>query len=79
MPRPMQRLTAAFMSRLLAPDRQLRREMKAAPQETPEAPCLDPDCKKPCKTGFCSAECAKRFKQNFRAVGGYNVRIDQAH
>lgn len=78
MARKLRALTAAFMTKLLAPDRELRRQMKQ-PAQPIELPCANPDCKKPTKATFCSPECCKAFKQNYNAVGGYNVRIDHEH
>lgn len=80
MPKRLSRLTVGFMNRLLAPHRVHARAIKESPPPPKEPQkCANPDCEQPATNApYCSADCCKAHRQNYKAVGGRNVRIDRA-
>lgn len=56
--------------------RRLPRKVVEPPPE-PKQICGNPDCRKPSVGTYCSAECCRHFKANFRSRGGRNVRITE--
>lgn len=78
MPKRLTLMAAAAMRALLAPDRAHARKLdednRAAARPTHK--CLHPDCQEQTHATFCSSGCAHHFKENFRAIGGRNVRIN---
>lgn len=77
MPKRLGLLAAGAMRALLAPDRAHARKIDAEHQaQRPQPKCLHPDCTASTNGAvFCSPGCAQHFGENFRAVGGRNVRI----
>ena len=48
---------------------------KVEPPPVEPKKCLNQDCEKLTINQFCSADCSRYHKANFRAENGYNVRI----
>lgn len=79
MPKRIGLMAAAAMRALLAPDRAHARKLDEANAARAQHKCLHPDCSEQTHATFCSPGCAQHFRENFRAVGGRNVRIDRPH